>query len=284
MKHFWRTQELTLTPEVKFTRQTIEAANHAKTQFLALMSHELRIPLTGIISTASMIAEHGLTIEEARELSKIIVSSGNYLLTTINSILDFAKLEADKFEVVHQRVDLHTIIREIITLLDFSAKEKGLKFTAHFPESLPNIISDPRALRHIITNLVSNAIKFTEQGDIDIYIKIIDQKQNTIHLEISVVDTGIGIPHEKLDLIFDRFSQIENVYLRKNSRNGTGIGLSLVKKLTELLGGEIRVDSEVGKGSTFYFSGKFVLSHDKKQQLKKEENEYGYQSKSETAT
>ncbi len=257
------------------TRQKNSAVNsRAITQFLALMSHELRIPLTGIISTASMLAEENVTLEETREFSKIIVNSGNYLLSTLNNILDFAKLEADKFELIHTRVNLNILVEEIFALLGPSAKEKGLKLQAYFENELPYVITDPRALRHIMINLVSNAIKFTDHGSVSIFVRIIEQKKNTIVMSIAVKDTGPGIPNEKIDFIFDRFSQLENVYIRKNSRSGTGLGLSLVKKLTELLGGKIEVTSTLGVGSTFTFSGKFLLSANRNKQPTKSEYSY----------
>jgi PAS domain S-box-containing protein len=246
--------------ELKEAKQYAETANQAKTQFLALMGHELRIPLSGIISTANMLVEADISLEESRELGRIIEHSGTYLLSTINTILDHAKLEAKKFELIPTQVDLEGLVEEVISILVANAKEKKLtletKFDLHIP---PRIITDARALRHILSNLIGNAIKYTDKGKITVALKKIRQTEHAIQVEISVRDTGIGIPNEKLSYIFDQFSQIENAYTRRNSRSGTGLGLSIVKQFVSLLNSEIKVVSKLGKGSTFSFIADYPL-------------------------
>lgn len=246
--------------ELKEAKQHAETANHTKTHFLALMGHELRIPLTGIISTANMLVENEMTSDEVKEVGKIIEDSGSYLLTTINSILDFAKLESKKFELFQTRVNLVSLIDEIIHILAATAKEKKLTLQTKYLSPIPKkIITDSRIIRTIMTNLIGNAIKYTDKGEVNVSIKTLRQTQNTVELEISVADTGIGIPEEKIEFIFKRFTQLENAYTRKNSRSGTGLGLSIVKNLAALLNCKIQVKSQLGKGSTFSMIGEFPL-------------------------
>jgi two-component system aerobic respiration control sensor histidine kinase ArcB len=248
--------------ELKQAKQIAESASQAKTQFLALMSHELRIPLTGIISTASMLVDEDITSQEANEFGKIISHSGSYLLSTIDNILDFAKLEANKLELIPTPINLKQLIEEVAMILAASAKEKGLQLTVAYNLNFPqNIVSDSRVIRHILTNLIGNAIKYTEKGSIEVTVTPLIQMDETVVLEIIIEDTGIGIPANKVKFIFDRFSQVDNAYTRKSSRQGTGLGLSIVKKLVELLEGEIHVTSKIGKGSKFHFIAEFRLQN-----------------------
>lgn len=243
--------------ELKQAKQHAEAASLAKTQFLALMSHELRIPLTGILSAASIMSSEDLTVEESQEFAQLIESSGQYLLSSIDNILDFAKLEADKFQISSIGVNLQDVINEVTGLLAKSAKQKGLSLFVHLSVNPPIIMTDPRVLRHIFANLISNAVKYTEHGSIDVTVKTKYLINGLIQLDLTVTDTGIGIPANKLDYIFDRFSQVESGYTRKNSRQGSGLGLSIVKKLTQLLHGDIHVTSQLGIGSSFHFAAVF---------------------------
>ena len=246
--------------ELKLAKQNAEVANQAKTQFLALMSHELRIPLSGIISTASILSDSDFTMEETREFGKIIEKSGNYLLSTIDSILDFAKLEANKFELSVVPINIKTTIDEITSTLAASAKEKGLNLTIDYNICpYTSIISDPLVFRLIFNNLIGNAIKYTVKGSVSVAVKTTKRPKNLLSLQISVQDTGIGIPKDKLNFIFDRFSQVETGYVRKTSRQGTGLGLSIVKKLTDILQGKISVKSKIDVGSVFSFSAEFPI-------------------------
>jgi len=249
--------------ELKEAKQYAEAASQAKTQFLALMGHELRIPLSGIISTANLLVESIVTLEESRELGRIIEHSGAYLLSTINSILEYAKLEANKFELITSKVDLEGLIEETISVLAASAKEKNLILKIDMDQTIPQrIITDARVMRHILSNLIGNAIKYTEKGSIQVKVKNIAQFANeSVALKISVSDTGIGIPKGKIDYIFDRFSQLENAYTRKNSRNGTGLGLSIVKQFVNLLGSEgVSFMQSAGRARNFLMSSKPEIS------------------------
>jgi signal transduction histidine kinase len=249
--------------ELKLAKQNAEAANQAKTQFLALMSHELRIPLSGIISTASILADSDFTMEETREFGKIIEKSGNYLLSTINSILDFAKLEANKFDLSLAPINIKNLIDEITSTLLASAKEKDLNLIIDYKICpYTHILSDPLVLRLIFNNLIGNAIKYTVKGSVSVSVKTTKRPKNNLGLLISVKDTGIGIPKDKLVFIFDRFSQIETGYVRKTSRQGTGLGLSIVKKLTDILKGKITVKSKIDVGSEFSFTAEFPIQQE----------------------
>ena len=267
------------TTLLKQAQKQAEMANLAKTQFLALMSHELRTPLTGIICSANILAEMDKMPSEAIEFIGYIIESGQYLLSTVNNILDFAKLEANQFKLITSQINLRRTVEEIINILKVVAKEKKLDLFLEYENTLPaNVIADPRVIRHILTNLVSNAIKFTDQGKITIQVRPLspnrypnfeslitpldnlenDKKLKSCFFEIAVSDTGMGIPADKLDLIFNKFSQLEDdPYVRKKSHYGSGLGLTITKKMAELMGGKINVTSELGKGSTFCLIAKF---------------------------
>lgn len=246
--------------ELKQAKQKEEVASRAKSQFLALMGHELRIPLSGIISTANMLVETDISIEESRELGRIIEHSGNYLLSTINTILDYAKLESKKFELIPTEVNLQHSTDEIIKILAATAREKNLKIETYYSPSIPPVvITDSEVIKHILSNLIGNAIKYTDKGKIIVSITKIEETLSEVQLEVAVQDTGIGIPEEKLNFIFNRFSQVESAYTRKQSRGGTGLGLSIVKELVSLLGSNICVTSQLGAGSRFSFMAKFDL-------------------------
>jgi two-component system aerobic respiration control sensor histidine kinase ArcB len=241
--------------ELKLAKQNAEIANQAKTQFLALMSHELRVPLSGIVSTASILADSEFTVEETREFGRIIEKSGNYLMETIDSILDFAKLEANKYELRVTRVNIKILIDEIIGILSARAKEKNLKLTVEYTFCTQTVVvTDSLVLRLIFNNLIGNAIKYTNKGRVTVRVTASQQSNNSLRLKVNIKDTGIGIPKDKLEFIFDRFSQVETGYVRRSSQQGTGLGLSIVKKLTELLDGKIVVKSKIDVGSQFNFT------------------------------
>ena len=249
--------------ELKLAQQKAEAASQAKTQFLALMSHELRTPLTGIISTASMLVDSedlALQPNEVRSFAKIIEKSGDYLLATINNILDFAKLEANKFDVVLAPCVLNQVIDEVVDILTSSANQKQLALSVTYEPNLPPLVmSDSRIIRHIMTNLIGNALKFTDKGSIQIKVTTLGVTDLNAKIQINIADTGAGIAEEKLALIFDKFFQAETGYTHKTSRLGTGLGLSIVKKLVDLLQGQIEVKSILGKGSDFIITLDFSL-------------------------
>lgn len=248
------TERKEMEEELRIAKEKAEIADKAKTQFLAVASHELRIPLTGILGLVSFLKQGGLEPSEEEEYLNYIDHCSTHLLTIINDILDFAKLEAEQFQVSSLPINLKVLVEEVAAMLTASAKNKGIDLLVRIDPNTPtNILSDSRALRQVLVNLISNAIKFTEQGHILVKVNCLQQVENKAQLEIIVEDTGKGIPADKLDMVFEKFSQVEDAYTRDASKSGTGLGLAIVKKLTTLLDGTIHVTSEVGKGSSFHF-------------------------------
>jgi two-component system sensor histidine kinase/response regulator len=252
------TERKRLAEELKH-KQDVEAANKAKSEFLAIISHELRTPLTGILGMAELLKNSKLTAAARNEYLHTILQSGSYLLSLINSILDFARLEAGKFELSSSPIDLKVLIEEVTLMLGVQAKAKGLELLISYQAGVPNkIIADSRALRQIIINLVGNAIKFTREGYILISVHCLEQSVDTAKLEISVKDTGLGMPADKLEQIFEHFKQLDDPSYTGGSE-GTGLGLSICRSLVELMNGAISVKSQVGLGSEFLCTIDFLL-------------------------
>src|SRR5262245_15223569 len=228
------------------------AAVKLKADFLSMVSHELRSPLMGVLGMAELLSETELTVEQ-REYTDTICSAGQALLSIINDVLDFSKIEAGKLSLETIDFDLRTTVEEVIKLLAVKAHKKGLELACLMPADLPQILrGDPGRLRQILTNLVDNAVKFTPQGDV--LVRAIVEKDNVDHimLRLEVVDTGIGIAPEAQAKLFQPFSQADSSVTRKYG--GTGLGLAICKRLVELMGGQITIESEVGRGSTFSFT------------------------------
>jgi PAS domain S-box-containing protein len=232
-------------------RNAAEAANIAKTEFLANMSHEIRTPMNAIIGLSNILSMSQPLTQKQREFIKTLQMSADSLLTLINDLLDIAKIEARTVELEHIPFSLTRLMQEIVSMMAVQVKDKQLSFTGS-GECVQKrmFLGDPTRLRQIIVNLCSNAIKFTDTGGVHISIACEpSQKENTEHVSIAVTDTGIGIPPEKLDNIFQKFVQADTSINRKYG--GTGLGLAITKTLAEIMGGSICVESEVGKGSTF---------------------------------
>jgi signal transduction histidine kinase/CheY-like chemotaxis protein len=232
--------------------EVAEAANIAKSRFLATMSHEIRTPMNGILGMAQLMLLPGLTEQEQHEYSRTILNSGQTLLTLLNDILDLSKVEAGKIELARGAADPVQVIDESTALFADLARSKGLEITAkwHGPESR-RYWTDPVRLRQILSNLISNAIKFTSQGFVRIDATEVSRTGDSALLEFSVTDSGIGIAEEKQPLLFKPFSQADSSITREYG--GTGLGLSIVRSLSKLMGGDVGVESEAGKGSTFWF-------------------------------
>jgi len=224
------------------------AANKAKTEFLANMSHEIRTPLNGVLGMLDVLRRTPLT-EQQFEYTDIIDKSGNNLLTILSDILDLSKIESGKEIFRHAPCDLKNLIQETVTLFAASASEKNLDISFDYDPNLPNyFVTDINRIRQILSNLIGNAIKFTPEGHVS--VNVTGQTEgNYTNVEISVEDTGIGIGQGKLDVIFEKFTQAENSTTR--SFGGTGLGLTISRKLAQALGGEIRVASKLGRGTTF---------------------------------
>ena len=232
-------------------RDAAESANRAKSAFLANMSHEIRTPMNGVVGMAELLCDTPLT-EEQRLFAETIRSSGEALLVIINDILDYSKIEAERLTLHPEPFDLERIIHEITMLLQPRARAKGIDLIIDFDMFLPTrYIGDPGRLRQVLTNLMGNAVKFTETGHVLIRVVGLETEPGNQQLHITIEDTGIGIPADQLDHIFGEFNQVENQSNRKFE--GTGLGLAITQRLIERMEGAVWVDSEFGKGSCFGF-------------------------------
>ena len=245
------TRTLAMEEELRRKRAEAETAAVAKAEFLANMSHEIRTPLTGVIGFAGLLEKMDVLPEQARTYARRIVTGSQVLLSVVNDVLDFSKIEAGQIELDPQPFDPKAFVEETVGLVQAQARAKGLELRVDVAGALPPAVcADSGRVRQVLLNLLSNAVKFTAQGAVSVAVSHLAADGGV--LRIAVSDTGVGIPAEHADRLFRRFSQVDGSIARQYG--GTGLGLAICKSLTELMGGEIGLESEEGRGSTFWFT------------------------------